>query len=67
MQGVAELHTLMRVFFLTIFFVDSIQLTNCDDVTVAIKFHDKWKRENRNMATKKAAKKAKKAAKKKKH
>jgi hypothetical protein len=39
---VAELRTLMRVFFLTIFFIDSIQLTNCDDVHVAM-FHDKWK------------------------
>lgn len=29
---VAELRILMRVFFLTIFFVDSIQLSNCDDV-----------------------------------
>lgn len=60
---VAHVDTL---FFLTIFFNDSIQLTNCDDVNVAM-FHDKWKGRIETMATKKAAKKAKKAAKKKKH
>jgi hypothetical protein len=53
----------MRVFCLTIFFINSIQLTNCDDVNVAM-FHDKWKGRIETMATKKAAKKAKKAAKK---
>ena len=66
LTNVAELHTWVRVFFLTIFFIDSIQLTNCDDVHVAM-FHDKWKGRIETMATKKAAKKAKKAAKKKKH
>jgi hypothetical protein len=51
------------VFCLTIFFNDSIQLTNCDEMHVAM-FHDKWKGRIETMATKKAAKKAKKAAKK---
>ena len=51
----------MCFFCLTIFFDDSIQRTNCDDVM------SQAKRENRTMATKKAAKKGgKKAAKKKK-
>ena len=66
LTNVAELHTWVRVFFLTIFFNDSIQLTNCDEMNVAM-FHDKWKGRIETMATKKAAKKAKKAAKKKKH
>jgi len=56
--SVAELRIFMRVFCLTIFFINSIQLSNCDDVMSQT-------RENRKMATKKKA--AKKAAKKKKH
>jgi hypothetical protein len=39
-----QAHTPMRVFLLTIFFNNSIQLSNCDEVGVAM-FHDKWKGE----------------------
>jgi hypothetical protein len=39
-----QVHILTCVFLLTIFFNNSIQLSNCDEFDVAM-IHDKWKGE----------------------
>lgn len=62
---VIEMRNRMLFFCLTIYFDDSIQRTNCDDVMSQCSI-ERWKGRIENMATKKKAKPAKKAAKKKK-